>query len=1110
MGKKSPERKLLTRRGFVATGALGLAAAAGIGSTVEQYSSTLDQNLGTKSSEFVSQSTSDQPLYEAYQPSQELLMSDGSGSSHALIEKAIDLGRRQAAGGAVLLKNNTESGSGLPLAAGEKVTLFGIRSHVTLLGSGMGTKVTGPYISLEQALADTSSTDFANTIATGTSMKTIPQDDGSKKIVFSDPAPTISGWTGDEFEIEGAGLEVNPTMVAAYDAINQELKHTNNDIPANVFDPGEPSTDQLEAAQPGYRDSFASYSDAAIVVLGRPSAESVDYFPGGVAEGTGASEPLALCDNERAAIEMAKQCSKNVIVILNSASTMEIRELADDEEIAAIISMGYPGAYGLLGIADIIVGRENPSGHLADIMPTYNMSAPAMQNMGNYSYANASEVLSRGAGMFGDTSSHYVIEAEGIYTGYRYYETRYFDCVLGQGNAANPSGAYARSDKWDYASEVTYGFGYGLSYTTFSQTLSGTPKLSVTKNDKGATEVYLTVKVDVANSGNVAGRSVVQVYGQAPYKQSGTEKPAILLLGFGKTATLQPGSSETVEVVVDLQNLASYDMTHKNADGTQGSYVFEAGSYWFAIGNGAHDALNSILAASGADQSAIEGEADASKAYRLDVTESVIPESAFALSKTGVQVSNQLEYSDWNHFQAGEVTALSRTDWGGTYPTTYSDMTLRDEELINYLSGNYYEVHESDDTSSILWNQSSDVMFHDLAGLDYDDATWDEALNKMSLEEALNVATFGGPSIPGISSLGLYEATMTENMGIGFVTALSATVDTNAPWAIKADDKNAAWTGSVLGSAPLLASSFDHDLMYEEGGFVGNESLFFGIPILWGPGLNTHRHAYNGRNGEYYTEDPVLGGTIAMEYAVGASDFGLVVAPKHFAFNDQETNRSGVAPYMTEQKAREGDLRAFQIAFEAVKYRSQGEGRKLKGLMTSFSKIGPVECTCSSGLMTNILQKEWGAHGYFVTDIYDDADLYAAVLNSGVTCFDTRGYSGFNDDGSSIYSTQIFASQHNGIQAGVKTVEHDANLQSHVKDSVHNVLYALEQSNLVNRYNSTAKVEKRMTWWRGAYLGLAAASGIVAIGALASAAGIRKRNAKQKDAENSSATDEEA
>lgn len=1055
---------------------------------MEQYSSTIDQNLGTTSSAYAAESTDEEPLYQAFTPSEDVLNPDGSGNSHALIATAIEIDRRQAAEGSVLLKNETANGRGLPLASGANVTLLGGRSHTLIMGSGMGTKVAGPCITLEQALGATTSTDFANTIATSVSMSSEKRDDGTTEITFSDPVATLSAWTGDEFEIEGAGLNLNPTAISAYEVANAANKLGNNECAVPNFDPREPSEGQLLEAAPDLESSFADYSDAAIVVLGRPSAESNDYLPGSVAEGTGASEPLELTDNERAAVELAKKCSDNVIVIINSSNAMEIRELADDDGVAAILSVGFPGTYGALGIADVIVGKANPSGALADIYPTRNMSAPAMQNMGDFTYSNISDVRTRTLGTFGDTSAHYVMECEGIYTGYKYYETRYFDSVLGQGNARGSAGCYASNGSWDYDAEVTYGFGYGLSYTTFTQEFDGDPVLEVSENENGATEGKMTFNVRVTNTGSVAGRSIVQIYGQAPYTAGGVEKSAIQLLEFGKTELLEPGQSETVSVVADLQYLASYDNSCKNADGTTGTYVMEPGTYWFATGNGAHDALNNIMAAQGIAEGELVGAADASRAYALEVNEGVLPKTAFSVSKTGVQVSNQLDYSDWNHFQDGEVTHLSRADWQGTWPTTYDALTLEDAQLIDYINGNYYEVQTGDDTSEIVWGKDSDVMFWDLAGKEYDDPIWDEALDKMTLEEAIYLATYGGPAIPGVSSLGTFEATMAENNGVGFSVALNAAVDTNAPWTIPASDANAIWTGNVLGGAVLTASTFDHDLMREVGEFVGTESLFLGYPLLWGPGLNTHRHAYNGRNGEYYSEDPVLTGVAGMEFALGAQEYGLIAAPKHFAFNDQETNRAGVAPYMTEQKAREGDLRAFQIAFEAG----------MKGTMTSFSKIGAVECTCSRGLVTNILKNEWGARGYFVTDIYDDTDLYASVLASGVTCFDTRGISGFDGGTTTIESTSIFANQNNGIQAGVATVEGDANLQRCVKESAHMVLYALSQSSLVNRYNSTTRLESKMTWWRGAYIGAAAAFGVLAVGAAASAAMKSGKTKKQE------------
>jgi beta-glucosidase len=1073
MSDEAKPKSMLTRRGFVGVGALGLSAAVGAGSVMEQFSTTLDTNLGTTSETLSSTSTDSEPLYEAFMPSEELLNSDGTGNSHAIIQKAIDLNRTQAAEGSVLMKNEVSEGNGLPLAAGSKVSLFGIRSEVPMLGSSFGLKLYGPCITLKQALSE-DRTDFANTITTNVNRST------------GAVAPTMSSWSGDEFDFDGAGLSVNPTMSDAYSKLNETLLHANCEMTVNTYDPKEPSVSDIEGVASGFRSSFADYGDAAIVVISRPSAESIDYLPGAVAEGLGVEEPLQITDNERAAINLAKECSKNVIVILNTSNAVEIKELADDPDISAILWIGFPGCYGMLGVADVLVGKANPSGALTDTYATHNMSAPAMQNMGDYTYSNA-DILTRPAGIFGDVASKYIIESEGIYIGYKYYETRYVDAVLGQGNASSSAGATA-GDTWAYENEVVYPFGYGLSYTTFSQAFEGDPTLEVkTDSATGATTAYLTFKVKVTNTGDVAGKSIVEIFGQAPYITGGLEKAAVQLVNFEKTGELAPGASETVEVKCDLQYIASWDSSYANADGTKGTWVLDPGAYYFATGNGAHEAVNNILAAQGVTSDKLAGVGDASRVYKLDVTEDVISKTALSISKNGYQVSNHLEYADWNHFQPGEVTYLSRADWQGTWPVEYSDMKVTDSDLISKLNGDYYEVKTDDDVSGIKWGESSDLMFWDMKGKEYDDPSWEELLNKITLEEALYIATFGGPSIPGIDSIGLQEHYLTENAGNGIVIALGASKDTSAPWTISEKDTNAAWNGAVFGNAPLTAASFNNGLYFQMGEFMGEESLFTGIAMLWGPGLNVHRQQYNGRTGEYYSEDPVVCGNTAMEYSMGALEYGLIASPKHFAFNDQETNRAGVAPYMTEQQARENELRGWQIAFEATDYDTETHNANMTGLMTSFSKVGPVECTCSTGLMTDILKNEWGFRGYAVTDIYDDTDLWASVLVSGVTCFDTRGISGFYSS-TTLENCSTFASQTDGVKIGVSKVSGDATIQKAVKESAHMVLYAMTQSNLVNRYNSTTKMQKQMTWWRGAYLGAAAAFGVLAVGAAASAA----------------------
>ena len=1041
-----------------------------IGVVAESYKATIDTALGTLSEKFVSENTEDDPLYDKFQPSAEVLNEDGTGNSHALIQKAIDLNRQQAAEGAVLLKNNNADGQGLPLAGNSQVTLFGIRSHVSLLGSSFGVKAQGPYISLEQALTQ-NKTDFKNTIA-----YTLNNNFATGEVTRG---ATLDSWSGDEFEFEGAGFTVNPVMTAVYDKLNETYLHSENETPSAEYDPGEPSAAEIKAVNSDYAASFAEYGDAAIVVISRPSAESKDYLPGGVVDGLGAEEPLQLTANERDTIEMAKKCSDNVIVLLNSANAVEIGDLKNDPEIDSILWIGFPGCYGMLGVSDILCGRTSPSGALPDIYATYNMSAPAMQNMGNFQYENGADMLTRGAGQTGGTTGNYLIEAEGIYVGYRYYETRYYDSVFGNGNAGSPVGAYASSTEWDYDKEVAYGFGYGLSYTDFTQEFEGEPEFNVsTDPDTGVCDATAVFHVKVTNTGDMAGKSIVQIYGQAPYTEGGVEKSAVQLLNFGKTDTLKPGESQVVSVEVDLQYIASYDNTYDNGDGTVGTYILDPGTYYFAMGNGAHDALNHMMARQGADPESLSGESNSAMAYEHKITEDFISSTAFSVSKTGEKISNQLDYADWNYFQPGEVTYLSRTDWAGTYPKSYTGMTLVNEELINLLNGNYYTIQTDDDTSGITWGKDSDLMFYEMYGTDFDDAKWQDLLDKMTLEEAQYLATFGGPSIPGVSSIGTVETYMTENAGNGVAVNLNASKDTGAPWSISASDPNGNWHPEVFANAPLVAASFNQDLYKEVGSFIGEEALFTGIPILWGPGLNTHRHAYNGRNGEYYSEDPVLSGSAAMEFAIGALDYGLIAAPKHFAFNDQETNRSGVAPYMLEQRAREVELRAYQIAFEATKYDTEEEDAGMRGLMISFSKIGPVECTASYELMTEILKEEWGFKGYAVTDIYDDTDIYGAVLASGTTCFDTRGISGFYG-ATTLENCSTFATQVDGSKLSAQLLSGDAKLQNAVKDSCHNILYAFSQSSLMNRYNSTTHIEQTMTWWRMAYMAAIAAVGIL-------------------------------
>ena len=1053
-------------RGLTALLVFVLCISMTLGGILEANAGSIDTALGTLSSGFVSEQDANNPLYDKFTPPQEYLNADGSGNSNALIAGAIDLNRREVAEGSVLLKNENNV---LPLSSGANVTLLGIRSHSNLLGSSFGVKAQGAYISLEQALSQ-NKTDFANTMSWSVGSRGAP------------PGATVgTPWTGDEFDFEGAGYNLNQTMIDIYDKLGEKYPHYENEPAAEVYDPGEPSIDEIAGVNSDYKSSFAQYGDAAIVVIVRPSCEQLDYLPGGVADGLDFEhgEPFSLTKNERDMIALAKECSDKVIVLVQSSASVEIGSLKDDPDVDAILWIGAPGCYGFLGVADILCGRVSPSGGLFDIFTAYNMSAPAMQNMGKMYYSNTEGTITRTGGVLGFTPGAYAIEAEGIYVGYRYYETRYYDCVAGAGGADSTVGAYGSSGAWNYDDEVTYGFGYGLSYTTFDMSIDGEPKFEIGTNDNGSPSAFATFSVKATNTGSAAGKTPVQIYGQAPYIEGGVEKPAIQLLNFEKTDVLAPGESTTVDVKVDLQFIASYDENYDNGDGTKGTYIMDPGDYYFAVGNGAHDALNAIMSMQGMDMSKMVGAANADQAYRRNITESFISKTMFSVSKTGQKISNHLPYADWNFFQPGEVTYLTRTDWAGTFPKTYDNMTLTNPELIDYLNGKIYELQTNDDTSEIKWGVDNGIKIYEMYGVPYDDPKWDDLLDQLTLEEAMYIFSFGGPSIPGADSIGALETYMTENAGNGIAVNLNASKDPDAPWAIPQSDPNGSWHPEVFANAPMGASTFNPELMYELGQFEGIESLFTGINILWGPGLNTHRHAYNGRNGEYYSEDPVLSGVAAMEFAIGALEYGLVAAPKHFAFNDQESERGGVSPYMTEQRAREVELRAYQIAFEATKYDTAEYDAGMRGLMTSFSKIGAVECTSSYGLMTEILTNEWGFIGYAVTDIYDDVDLWTAVLNSGTTCFDTRGQGGFYDT-TTLENCFLFTNQTYSDPLNAHLIDGDANLQLKLKDAVHKNIFAWSESHLMNRYNATTHFGSRPTWWRTTYQALEIGSGVLA------------------------------
>ena len=955
------------------------------GSVLEANRNVVDGFLGTKSYQVINEGGSEE-MFTTF-------TADYSNTDD-LVAAHEAMGELVQEEGTVLLKNN----GALPLAENERnITLLGLRAEVsTLYGATIGVSVPAEQnISLPSAL-------------------------------------------------EERGFTVNHDILDAYQIVSADIDKNANKISPSfsgvlagaepVYNLVEPMMKDVTAANSTAAGSISQYGDAAIVVLGRPGSEAADYYPGetGVDTSTGARNSLALSDAERDTIAYAKQNFEKVIVLLNSANAMEIDELAEDDGIDAILWTGLIGNYGSRGIADILTGAANPSGGLVDIFASDTTSTPAMANFGVIPFTNAADYLDTAV----DRGDFYLVEAEGIYTGYRYYETRYADVVMGQGNAASETGTFDSTGAWNYSEEVTYPFGYGLSYTTFERHLD-----SIAVDTEAQT---ITATVTVTNTGDVAGKTPVQLYGSAPYIQGGVEKSAVQLIDYAKSDLLEPGASQSIAITADLQNLSSYDY-----QGLQ-KYILDGGDYYFTVANGSHEAVNNVLAAQGytmADGMDSEGDRDNTQVWNYE-PENGVDADTFAIGKGGAEVSNHLDDADLNTWLPGMVTTLSRSDWEGTWPRTYDDIAIT-EEMVPYLTNDFYKIADNDDVSGITYGAENGLIFANMKGLAYDDPKWETLLDQLDLQQAVIFITQGNRNYADIDSIGFIGGQFVENGPNGFNVPLSSYSNPESPWYVSESDPNAAYVTSNLGCAGIIAASFNKVLAHDLGVLWGNDSLFNNLPLIWAPGLNLHRSAYNGRNCEYYSEDPVLAGYTGLEMALGGLEKGLIMAPKHFAFNDQESNRNGVAPFMNEQKARELELRSFQIAFE---------GGTL-GAMTSFSRIGVKYVGGHEGLLTDILTNEWGFHGYVISDMVNPGTYmtWKESVIAGTTNFDT---------------TEVNEAWAGYMTATTNTFGKDAAMLTAIRERMHNSLYAFAQSNLMNTLTANSRRVEVNVWWRLLYKGV--------------------------------------
>ena len=874
-----------------------------------------------------------------------------ANGDQALVNSAA-VAERIADEGEVLLKNDGI----LPLTRDTAITPMGYRYITPLMsGSGSGsTSTTADYV-YDAVRGITEAFTNINTKAA----------EAMQKGTLVTINPVAASGEGGQTAFLGAAVSISEYPASTYAGIEDSCKDT-----------------------------------VGIVFIGRAGGEGGDLYTQAYEDGT--PHQLALTDTEREVLEFAKtNCTGGVVVILNSCNTMEIAELADDDGINAIIQICTPGAMGFKSLGKILNGTVNPSGRLVDTFVADNTKTPTFVNFnngtGNTVYVNTEYVREIWLARF-KGGSHFQAPfreyEEGVYLGYRWYETA---ADLGYFTSNNlPAGV--TDPYYNRDNGVVYPFGYGLSYTTFKQEIASF-------SDNGD-EVEIQVKV--TNTGNVAGKEVVQIYFGAPYTEFDVEhmieKPTVNLIEYGKTQLLDPGSSETVTLSFAKEDMASYCYTHDNGNGTTGCYMLEAGDYTVSLRANSHDVIDSRTVTigqtfwyDGSDDAHIrESEKLAQAALDNDGNSTGVPanpDSSFIAATNRFDNAN-LYMTDPT--VGNDVTILTRNDWANTQPSAPTDVTRQASETVKkWLDYNYATI----DLGNGTWDANNDpilgavegsfayvpdskmpaskakngLTLSEMRGLSYYDPKWDDLLDQIDYNTSeMTNALFANAFASGpLSSVGK-----------------PATVDHDGPQGLALNDNDGnSWINCCsFPAATTLAQTFNLDLAYEMGSAVGEENYWIGGGGWYAPSINMHWSPFSGRNYEYYSEDPVVSGKVAASVISGAGDKGTFCTLKHFAMVDQEEQRWWIpSVWATEQTIREIYLKAFEIAVKdatkTIKYISDDKGtvstktmRACDAMMSSgWSGIGGLFTAYDYNLLTNVLRNEWGFQGYVVTD-YDQGN----------------------------------------------------------------------------------------------------------------------------------------
>lgn len=885
--------------------------------------------------------------------------------------------------------------------------------------------------------------------------------------------------------LAGAGLNVNETLKDYYltNIINMHTemranRWTGKEVPTTGYDhmyvsaPGDWTTYQIAEVPPTEFEALgvpANWKEAiakdsiGICVFARGAGEGNTYKPGSAlnyaGEATG-EDPLKLSADELAVVEAAKATCSKVIVLLNTGNNMMIADIAEggSHEVDGICYIGCPNDYQTIGIANVLTGKVNATGALASAFVRDHQSIPAVQNVGGDYFADyeivcrnddprypGKEIGNIGTGSFGGADTYnggmYIVEAEGIYVGYKYYETRYFDAVMGQGNANSAAGA-TQGSAWNYSDEMLYTFGHGLSYLDYTQTIkSVTVDRSVNGN--------ITAVVEVKNNSNQDGKFLTQLYVQQPYtdydRTNLVEKSAVMFLNSAKV-DVAAGKSKEVTITIPTKYLASYDANNAK------TYILDAGDYYFTAAAGAHEAVNNILAAQG--KTVADGmDAAGSKAvvsWKLDQLDN----TTFAIANN-TTVTNVADDADLNYWLPGTVTYLTRQDWN-TFPINYNKLNLKiadspkKDQWIAEMRGETYTISDTGAAAEAVPGPkftASEIGAEQLNNIN--DPYWDKLVHAITIDEAVGAVIHGGSRSDTLTNID--NPVVIQNEG---PTGISAGYTDEA-------------TGKTykfnVNSQTLLGCSFNPELAYQWGLVEGNSCLWVERYDLWGSGLTLNRTPYNGRNYEYISEDPMLTNVIGREVIQGCSDKGIINGPKHMGFNDQEHNRAGISAYMTEQKFRETDLRGFEGAL------SDAFGM---GVMIAFNRIGATNASHHVGMIQKIVRGEWGFKGLISTDMMNNYLYFNAesMVMAGIT-----QVADFAADNSHINLGE------GGVDAvwphiSLETVSKDSNLVEQARENLKYQLYIFANSAILNI--STQRVN---TWWDTALTVTTYASSILAV-----------------------------